>query len=145
MKINVKKAVWNDGFLGMSTIALTVMSVLLLLLVTGVFPSESIQHWIMAGLMALMAVVFLWRLAWILRLFRNGTIVEGIVDKVSVYRDRGVVTFFFVKGETFVKTRQPIMWNKTTKPLSPGLKVQIIYDDKKLKRALIADLYRDAQ
>jgi len=36
------------------------------------------------------------------------------------------------------------MWNKTTKTLSPGLKVQIIYDEKKLKRALIADLYRDA-
>jgi len=143
MKIRLTKAAWNDGVLGMSMIAFAVMTVFLLLQVSGVFPAEAIHNWIMAGLMTLMAVFFLWRLAWILRLFRSGTIVEGIVDKLSVYRDRGVVTFFFVKGETFVKTRQPIMWNKTTRTLSPGLKVQIIYDEKKLKRALIASLYRE--
>lgn len=143
MKIKLTKAAWNDGVLGMSMIAFAVMTVFLLLQVSGVFPAEAIHNWIMAGLMTLMAVFFLWRLTWILRLFRNGTIVEGIVDKVSVYRDRGVVTFFFVKGETFVKTRQPIMWNKTSKTLSPGLKVQIIYDEKKLKRALIASLYQE--
>jgi hypothetical protein len=143
MKFKLTKAAWNDGVLGMSMIAFAVMTVFLMLQVSGVFPAEAIHNWIMAGLMTLMAVLFLWRLTWILRLFRNGTIVGGIVDKVSVYRDRGVVTFFFVKGETFVKTRQPIMWNKTTKTLSPGLKVQIIYDEKKLKRALIASLYQE--
>jgi hypothetical protein len=129
----------------MSVIAFAVMTMMLLLQVAGAFPAEAIHNWIMAGLMSLLAVFFLLRLAWILRLFRNGVIVEGIVDKVAIHRQRGVVTFFFVKGETFVKTRQPIMWTIATKFLSPGLKVQIIYDEKKLKRALIADLYRDAQ
>lgn len=141
MKINNAKALRNDGLLGTASTAFAVIAGLFVLQVTGVFPAEAIYNWIIALLMMLMAILMVWRMVWILSLFRHGTMIEGIVDKIAIYRNRGIVTFFFIKGETFVKTKQPIMRNKTTLALTPGQKVRILYDDKKLKRALILELY----
>lgn len=143
MKPNLTKAAWNDGYLGRSWIALAVLTVIMLLLFLGVLPSEAIYYPVFGSLMALMALLFVWRLILVLLLFRRGKVVEGIVERISMFRDRGVVTFFFILGETFVKAKQPIMRNKTTLALTPGQKVQILYDEKKLKRALILELYRD--
>lgn len=142
MKPKLAKAAWNDGLLGMSWIGFLVATIFLALIVFGILPSEEAATWVFLGILGLTAILFLWRLLWIQRLFRVGTVVEGIVDRVSIHRDRGIVTFFFVIGETFVKTSQPILMNKTTKTLAPGLKVQILYDAKKPKRALIVELYR---
>jgi hypothetical protein len=144
MELRFAKAARNDGFLGMSWIGFSVIVFFLFLQAIGVLPSGEYYVVVFVSLMALLALVFLWRWIVVRSLFRNGKLAEGIVDKIVIRRDRGFVTFFFILGETFVKTQQPIMWNKTTKALSPGQKVQILYAEKKFKRALIVELYTES-
>jgi hypothetical protein len=110
-------------------------------LIYGLWMKDQVAQIIGGGLIVVLGTLFLYRLIIILRLFREGEEVKGVIINKWYYRDRGRIDYrYAVQGE-IVTSGWAIMRNKVNRQLEKDMEVTILINPHKPKQSIILSVF----
>jgi len=86
-------------------------------------------------------LILAWRVLLINTIFRDGSVVSGRIEAVSLKRDRGRLEYTYIFKNKTYQSGVSIHRNAQTKELRAGEKIILLVDPKKPIRAFMRDLY----
>lgn len=153
--ISVKRTILNDyaAFL----LAITGPIFLVLSIAGGVFgflpevkrpgsipvtPETAVVGAVVSLVLTVVLLFMLYRrVARIKRIIQTGERVEGGITDVRFIKDRGRVTFRYVRNGQVIEGGAPVMKNATTLQLIPGTVVELALDPEDPFKAFVVELY----
>ena len=93
------------------------------------------------GVSVALIAVLLWRIKRVADLFARGVAVSGTVTDLMIAKDRGRLVFEFEALGTRVRTWMPIHKTRDVLSLARGDRVDVLYDAKKPRRAIVKSLF----
>lgn len=141
MKYSLHKLVWNDW-----PALASLMAVPITWAIHFGFPSiqrgaAPLPLWFPAVASIALVAVLVWRILRINWFFSNGVPVVGVITDLLIAKDRGRLEFEFeVEGKRVVSW-MPIHKTKSVLSLSPGDRVDLLFDETKPTRAIVKALY----
>lgn len=93
------------------------------------------------GVSVALIAVLLWRIKRVADLFARGVAVSGTVTDLMIAKDRGRLVFEFEAPGTRVRAWMPIHKTRDVLSLARGDRVDVLYDAKKPRRAIVKSLF----
>lgn len=141
MQYSLRKLVWNDWPALASFMAVPIAWAIHFgfpLIQRGPAP---LPLWLPAVASVALVAVLVWRIRRVNWLFTNGMPVVGVITDLLIARDRGRLEFEFeVEGKRVISW-MPIHRTKSVLSLSPGDRVDLLFDETKPTRAIVKALY----
>lgn len=141
MKYSLHKIVWNDWPALASFMAVPIawaIHFVLPLIQRGPAP---LPLWLPVAASTALVVVLVWRIHRVNWFFSNGIPVVGVVTDLLIAKDRGRLEFEFEVAGKRVTSWMPIHKTKSVLLLSPGDRVDLLFDETKPTRAIVKGLY----
>jgi hypothetical protein len=141
MRYSLRRIVWNDW-----PALASLMAIPIAWAIHFVFPlvqrrAEPLPLWLpLVASIALLAVL-VWRIRRIDWFFSSGIPIAGVITDLLIARDRGRLEFEFEVAGERVASWMPIHKTKSVLSLSPGDRVDLLFDESRPTRAIVKDLY----
>lgn len=97
--------------------------------------------WLPAGISLVMIAVLVWRIGRIAKLFAHGETASGRVLHLNIIKDRGRLTFEFDFAGKRIVTWMPIHKTQAVLSLSPGQRVEVLFDRSRPEDAIVMCLF----
>lgn len=141
MKFDPLKVIWNDWPALASSIAVPIVWA-----IQVGFPylrrdSAALPLWFPLVASVALVAVLLWRIGRVGWLFSHGASAVGVITDLAIAKDRGLLKFHFDTGGTRVRAWMPIHRTRAVLSLSPGDRVEVLFDGNRPKRAIVRSLY----
>ena len=141
MKYSLRKLVWNDWPALASFMAIPITWA-----IHSGFPflqrgAAPLPFWLPAVASVALVTVLVWRVRRVNWFFSNGTPAVGVITDLLIAKDRGRLEFEFEVEGRRVRSWMPIHKTKSVLSLSPGDRVDLLFDESKPTRAIVKRLY----
>ena len=142
MRYSFLKIVWNDW----PALAFSI-AVPMTWIIHCSFPylnrgTGPVPLWFPVGGTVICIVVLLWRIGRIHWFFAHGNSAVAVITDLRIVKDRGRLEFAFEVTGSRVRTWMPIHKTRAVLSLSPGDRVDVLFDSSKPTRAIVKCLYR---
>ena len=141
MKYSLRKLVWNDWPALAASMAVPITWV-----IHFGFPfvqrgGAALPVWLPTVASVALVAVLLWRIRRVSWFFSSGRPAVGVITDLRIVKDRGRLEFEFLVEGRRVVSWMPIHKTKAVMSLSPGDRVDLLFDKGKPTRAIVKGLY----
>jgi len=141
MRFSVRNVVWNDWPALATVIAVAMTWIIHFGLPYLQRRAAPLPMWLPGGLSVVLVALLAWRIGRVRWLFAHGASAVGVVTDLWIAKDRGRLEFVFeIDGER-VRSWMPIHRTKAVLSLSPGDRVDLLFDPGRPKRAIVKRLF----
>jgi hypothetical protein len=142
MKARIKNIVWND-WLSLATMVLIPINWLLYILHPFLFETQRDMTVLLLALSlsAFCIAILFWRTRKILSLFKSNNKATGVIEHISLVKDRGRIEYSFIVNGNTIRTWSPVHKSKRVLAMKNGMHVTIFFNPAKPINSIIGELY----